>query len=70
MCGDSLSQPCVHDSEFGECSRESLKVVDAPVTFYDKIKNAVIFFFSSGFPTEHVNHGKIRCTHCLTEAVT
>ena len=36
MFGDSLMQPCVHDSEFGEHSQESLKVMDAPVPFYDR----------------------------------
>ena len=36
-------QPWVHDSEFGEHSRELLKVMDAPVPFYDKIKNALCF---------------------------
>ena len=28
MLGDSPMQPCVHDSEFGEHSWESLKMVD------------------------------------------
>ena len=36
MLGDSLVQPCVHDSEFGEHSRESLKVMVAAVPFYDR----------------------------------
>ena len=43
MLGDSLMQPCVHDSEFGEHSRESLKVIDAPVHFMIGIKNALCF---------------------------
>ena len=36
-------QPCMHDSEFGEYSWESLKVMDTPVPFYDRIKNALCF---------------------------
>ena len=43
MLGDSLMQPCVHDSEFGEHSRESLKVIDAPVRFMIGINNALCF---------------------------
>ena len=38
-----LMQPCVHDSEFGEHSRESLKVMDATASFYDRIKGALCF---------------------------
>ena len=69
MLGDSLVQPCVHNSEFGEHSQESLKVMVVPVPFYDSNEERFMLF-SSEFPTEHVNHRKIRCTHCLIEAVT
>ena len=36
-------QPCVHDSEFGEHLQELLKVMDASVLFYDRIKGALCF---------------------------
>ena len=42
MLGDSLMQPCVHDSKFGEHSRESLKVMHL-YHFMIKIKNALCF---------------------------
>ena len=43
MLGHLLMQPCVHDSEFGEHSRESLKVMDATASCYDRIKDAFCF---------------------------
>ena len=42
MLGDSLMQPCVHDSEFREHSRESLKVMHL-YRFTIQIKNALCF---------------------------
>ena len=42
MLGDSLMQPCMHDSEFGEHSRESLKVMHL-YWFTIEIKNALYF---------------------------
>ena len=43
MLGYSLMQPFVHDREFGEHSWELLKVMDATVSFYDRIKGALCF---------------------------
>ena len=37
------SQPCVHDSKFGEHSWESLQVMDATVIFYGRIKVTLCF---------------------------
>ena len=51
MLKHSLMQPFVHDSEFKEHSRESLKIMDATVSFYDRIKRHIVIF-SSGVPTE------------------
>ena len=36
-------QPCMHDSEFGEHSRESLKMTNGTVLFHDKFKDALCF---------------------------
>ena len=43
MFGHSLMQPCVHDSESGEHSQESLKVMNGTVLFHDRIKDALCF---------------------------
>ena len=42
MLGDSLMQPCMHDSEFGEHSWESLKLMHLH-RFMKVIKNALCF---------------------------
>ena len=67
MLKHSLMQPCMHDSEFKEHSQESLKIMDATISFYDRIKRRIVIF-SSGFLTGHVNQEKIHCTHCLTKS--
>ena len=43
MLGHSLMQPCMHDSEFGEHSRELLTVMDATASLYDRIKGTLCF---------------------------
>ena len=44
-------------------------MMDATVLFHDRIKMRFVLF-SSGFPTGHANHEKIRCTRCLNKRLS
>ena len=63
MLENLLMQPCVHDSEFGEHSRESLKVMHL-YHFMIVIKNALCFS-ARDFQLKHANNKNILCNRGL-----